>query len=151
MREHWSRSTPLLELSLADLTALVQPAFPGQAVVAPTDGVWGVTAMLDWEFAFSGSPFFDLGNLLRPPLGTLPGFATAVSDGYGGAGGRLSAQWHAMSQLADLLAWADFLNRPTINAALIADARQVIARTMALPIAPSGSLQQPAPAGAGGA
>jgi len=33
-----------------------------------------VEAVIDWEFAFSGSPMMDLGNLLRPPLGERPGF-----------------------------------------------------------------------------
>jgi aminoglycoside phosphotransferase (APT) family kinase protein len=90
-----------------------------------------VAAVLDWEFAFSGSPFFDLGNLLRPPLGDMPGFEQAVHDGYVDAGGVLPTRWRQMSLLQDLLAWADFLNRPNTNAALIRDGRTIIMRTMA--------------------
>jgi aminoglycoside phosphotransferase (APT) family kinase protein len=92
---------------------------------------WQVAAVLDWEFAFSGSPFFDLGNLLRPPLGDRPGFAEAVHAGYMAAGGRLPAAWRPMSRLADLLAWADFLNRPVASDRLIRDARANIERTLA--------------------
>ncbi len=67
---------------------------------------WEVAAVLDWEFAFSGSPFFDFGNLLRAPLGDLPDFARAVETGYRSAGGILPADWRQMGRLADLTAWA---------------------------------------------
>lgn len=100
---------------------------------------WQVAAVLDWEFAFSGSPFFDFGNLLRPPLGTRPGFEQAVRDGYVAAGGALPARWRAMSRLADLLSWADLLNRPQINPALLRDAHASMTATMA-------DLDAPAPA-----
>lgn len=39
-----------------------------------------VTGLLDWEFAHAGSPFADLGNLLR--FDRKPVFAEAVVDGY---------------------------------------------------------------------
>ncbi len=111
---------------------LVHGDFGGSNIlVRETPGGWDVAAVLDWEFAFSGSPFFDLGNLLRPPLGDMPGFEQAVHDGYVDAGGVLPARWRQMSLLQDLLAWADFLNRPNTNAALIRNARTIVARTMA--------------------
>lgn len=93
---------------------------------------WAVAAVLDWEFAFAGSPFFDLGNLLRPPLGSRPGFADAVVDGYRAAGGDLPPEWRRMAALADLFSWAEFLTRPTVSDAVIATARQRIAETIEL-------------------
>lgn len=93
---------------------------------------WAVAAVLDWEFAFAGSPFFDLGNLLRPPLGARPGFAESVVAGYRAAGGALPAEWRRMAALADLFSWAEFLTRPTVSDAVVATARQRIADTMAL-------------------
>lgn len=93
---------------------------------------WAVAAVLDWEFAFAGSPFFDLGNLLRPPLGTRPGFADAVAAGYRAAGGDLPAEWRRLAALADLFSWAEFLTRPTVSDAVVATARQRITDTMAL-------------------
>lgn len=86
--------------------------------------------MLDWEFAFAGSPAFDLGNLLRPPLGALPGFAEAVAEGYAGAGGRLPEDRRRVSRIADLRAWADLLSRPEASPAPIEDARRVVAETV---------------------
>ncbi|MGK9166992.1 phosphotransferase [Inquilinus limosus] len=101
-------------------------------LVRPEADGWAVAAVLDWEFAFAGSPFFDFGNLLRPPLGTRPGFAEAVAAGYRAAGGALPAEWHRMAALADLFAWAEFLIRPNVSDAVIATARQRITDTMAL-------------------
>jgi aminoglycoside phosphotransferase (APT) family kinase protein len=95
-----------------------------------TGAGWEVAAVLDWEFAFSGSPFFDFGNLLRPPLGDMPGFERAVYEGYTRAGGRLPDRWREMSRLADLTAWADFLNRPEANEALVRTARAIMTRTI---------------------
>ncbi len=90
-----------------------------------------VAAVLDWEFAFSGAPFFDFGNLLRPPVGDLPGFEAAVASGYRAAGGVLPRDWRRRSLLVDLTAWAEFLSRPHVSASLVRDARAVIARTIA--------------------
>jgi aminoglycoside phosphotransferase (APT) family kinase protein len=93
---------------------------------------WAVAAVLDWEFAFAGNPFFDFGNLLRPPLGTRPGFADAVAAGYRAAGGDLPPEWRRMAALADLFSWAEFLTRPAVSDAVVATARQRISDTMAL-------------------
>ncbi|WP_144445593.1 phosphotransferase family protein [Inquilinus limosus] len=93
---------------------------------------WAVAAVLDWEFAFAGSPFFDLGNLLRPPLGTRPGFAEAAAAGYRAAGGTLPAEWRRMAALADLFSWAEFLTRPAVSDAVVATARVRITETMVL-------------------
>lgn len=91
-----------------------------------TEGAgWEVAAVLDWEFAFSGSPAVDFGNLLRPPFDA-EGFAKAVASGYRQAGGTLPIQWRRIAQVADLFSWADFLNRPEAGAALIEDARETI-------------------------
>lgn len=93
---------------------------------------WQIAAIIDWEFAFSGTPFFDFGNLLRPPLGQRPGFEAAVVASYFAGGGVLPDNWRRMSLLVDLYNWADFLNRPQASAALIADAKAMIERTMAM-------------------
>ena len=69
-----------------------------------------VTAVLDWEFAFSGSPLFDIGNMLRDPRP--PGFAAAVLDGFRAEGGDLPPDWRRLSRALDLYSLADFLTRP---------------------------------------
>jgi aminoglycoside phosphotransferase (APT) family kinase protein len=71
-----------------------------------------VTAVIDWEFALSGSPMLDLGNLLRPPLGKLPGFEDSVARGYRSAGAVLPDDWHRLTLYHGLADWASFLGRP---------------------------------------
>jgi aminoglycoside phosphotransferase (APT) family kinase protein len=93
---------------------------------------WEVAAVLDWEFAFSGTPFFDFGNLLRKPLGSVEGFAETVVAAYCENGGELPPNWRRLIRLADLSAWLDFLARPHVSPQLIADAKVVIADTISL-------------------
>jgi aminoglycoside phosphotransferase (APT) family kinase protein len=112
---------------------LVHSDFGGSNIlIRPTGSRWAVASVLDWEFAFSGTPFFDFGNLLRPPLGQRPGFAESVVAGYRESGGALPDNWRRLSLLVDLYNWADFLNRPQASAAIIADAKATIGRTMAM-------------------
>lgn len=93
---------------------------------------WQVAAVLDWEFAFSGTPLFDFGNLLRPPLGRMPDFCDAVGASYKENGGELPTDWQRLIRLIDLSAWFDFLARPNVTTEIVADAKSVIADTMDL-------------------
>jgi aminoglycoside phosphotransferase (APT) family kinase protein len=99
-------------------------------LVHPNEQAVHVAAIVDWEYAFSGAPFMDFGNLLRPPLGDLPGFEDGVARGYRAAGGVLPDDWRKRSLHIDLGAWAGFLGRPQISDALANDARRMIARTI---------------------
>ena len=94
-------------------------------------GDWALAAVLDWEFAFSGTPPFDFGNLLRPPLGRHRGFTQALAEGYRAAGGRLPDRWQRIARLVDLTAWTEMLSRPTCADAVIEDAKRIIRATMA--------------------
>lgn len=99
-------------------------------LVAAKESEFEVAAVLDWEFAFSGTPFFDFGNLLRAPIGSSKAFVEGVEYGYKQAGGALPSQWRKMSLLSDLTAWAEFMTRDTVNENLIADAARVIEDTI---------------------
>jgi aminoglycoside phosphotransferase (APT) family kinase protein len=114
-------------------SCLVHSDFGGSNIlVHRKDNRWQVATIIDWEFAFSGTPFFDFGNLLRPPLGERSGFEAAVSAAYREAGADLPDKWRRMSLLVDLYNWAAFLARPQATPALIADATAMIRRTMAM-------------------
>ncbi len=91
---------------------------------------WRVAAVLDWEFAFAGTPAFDFGNLLRPPLGEKEAFIDAVALSYRDAGGALPEDWRAAARIADLIAWADVLRRDRLGPGLIEDAARAIRRTI---------------------
>ena len=110
---------------------LTHSDFNGSNILIRRAGTaWAVAAVLDWEFAFSGSPAIDFGNLLRPPLGERRSFVAALAAAYEAAGGRLPPDWQAIARIADLYAWADFLARPAASPALIADARRMIRQTI---------------------
>jgi hypothetical protein len=85
-----------------------------------------VSGVLDWEFAHSGSPLADLGHLLRPPAGALPGFEQGLLDGYTGAGGSLPAAWRPIARLLDLVAFVEFLSRPGAGPEVVRSARGAI-------------------------
>ncbi len=89
-----------------------------------------VSAVVDWEFAFSGSPASDFGNLLRAPMDT-PNFAGEVAAAYVAAGGFMPPGWRRVALLADLFAWADFLGRPAPDEALLSDAREAVRAILA--------------------
>jgi aminoglycoside phosphotransferase (APT) family kinase protein len=79
---------------------------------SPQDGRWSITAVMDWEFAFSGSPMHDIGNMLRF-AGELPApFAGGFTEGFCAAGGTLPPHWREVSRALDLFALADLLTRP---------------------------------------
>jgi hypothetical protein len=63
--------------------------------------------VLDWEFAYAGSPLLDLGQLFRwdPP----PAFATGFERAYPG----LPAGWRSLASVLDLVNLAGLLARPS--------------------------------------
>lgn len=72
---------------------------------------WAVAAVLDWEFAFAGSPLADLGNLQRFAHEQPPGYATAVGEGFAAAGGELPTGWREAAAALDVFALCDFIQR----------------------------------------
>ena len=105
---------------------------PTNILVAARPEGWDVAAVLDWEWAISGPPALDFGNLLRPALGMRPDFVAGLARGYRAAGGALPPDWRAIARFADLFAWADILGRPAIDPAVLADARRVVRTTLRL-------------------
>lgn len=69
-----------------------------------------VSAILDWEYAYSGSRFADIGNMLRYEKEGSD-FETHFLSGYEGGGGILKDNWRILSKLHDLVALCDLLNR----------------------------------------
>lgn len=111
LRELARRVVPLLA-EVAGAAQLVHADYnPKNLLAAPGPAGWSVTAVLDWEFAFSGSPLADIGNMLRFGEEIPAPFAGEFIAGYQAAGGELPARWREISQALDLYALADFLTR----------------------------------------
>jgi len=71
-----------------------------------------VVAVLDWEFAFAGTPLFDVGNMLRFSDGYPSTYVDGFVAGFRAGGGHLPERWREISEALDLFALADFLARP---------------------------------------
>jgi aminoglycoside phosphotransferase (APT) family kinase protein len=92
---------------------LVHSDYNGKNLLAvEREGQWSISAVLDWEFAFSGSPLTDVGNMLRFRDAYPPGFADGFVTGFRDAGGQLPPRWREISEALDLYALFDFLTRP---------------------------------------
>ncbi len=110
---------------------LTHADFNPSNILMRRDGAgWRVAAILDWEFALSATPALDFANILRPPLGEPTIFADGLARGYCAAGGKLPADWHRIARIADLFAWSDLLDRRGEDAALVDDARRIVAATI---------------------
>lgn len=89
-----------------------------------------VSAVLDWEFAFSGRRYVDIGNLLRYEQEDSL-FERHFIKAYQSSGGFLNGNWVQLSKLEDLIALCDLLNRSTPEMPnRIADVRQLIIQTI---------------------
>lgn len=98
-------------------------------VIERPDG-FEVSAVLDWEFAFSGRRYVDIGNMLRYEHDNSL-FERHFIKAYRGSGGFLHENWVLLSKLEDLIALCDLLNRSTPEMPnRIADLRQLIIRTI---------------------
>jgi aminoglycoside phosphotransferase (APT) family kinase protein len=72
-----------------------------------------ITGLIDWEFAHAGSPYTDLGNLLR--FCDDPALGEAVLSVVQGAGALFGDQVVERGRAADLWALIDLASRPTAN------------------------------------
>ncbi|GAA2756996.1 phosphotransferase family protein [Actinopolymorpha rutila] len=80
---------------------------PKNLLVDPETGA--VTGLVDWEYAHAGSPYADLGNLLR--FETDEVFATAVVDALRAYGPPLHPEFRRIAQAVDLFALVDLAGR----------------------------------------
>ncbi|MER7467818.1 phosphotransferase [Streptomyces sp. NPDC097981] len=100
---------------------------PKNLLVERRAGQWAVAAVLDWELAFSGSPLFDVGNMLRFAHEYPPSFTAGFVEGFRGGSGRLPGDWLRLSRTLDLFALADILTAPP-DPAYFARTRAVLHR-----------------------
>lgn len=72
-----------------------------------------LVAVLDWEFAHAGSPFMDIGNLLRH---TPPALHGEIAAGFQAAGRPLPEDWRARAEFLDLSSHLEFLTTARADA-----------------------------------
>jgi aminoglycoside phosphotransferase (APT) family kinase protein len=105
---------PALE-AVAHEAALVHSDFNGKNLVLARDpsGAPVVSAVLDWEFSFSGPPLADVGNMLRRQERMPQAFVDRFVASFAEHGGGLPAGWRSIAAALDALSLLDFLDRGT--------------------------------------
>ncbi|WLR60026.1 phosphotransferase family protein [Guptibacillus hwajinpoensis] len=89
-----------------------------------------VSAVLDWEFALSGSIYFDLGNMIRYEFDHMTSFKEGIQQGLLKRGITLPKQWQKLAKLADLVALCSLLDRPVCGKNRVIDITQLITKTI---------------------
>lgn len=84
---------------------------PSNILVKEIDGAWKISGILDWEFSFSGSPLWDIANMLRyaneMPQVYRNGFLSGLTFG----GFKLPENWEIKIHIFNLLSLLDCLKR----------------------------------------
>src|SRR5829696_1547251 len=95
----WSSRIPDLE----EAPCLVHNDFGNRNIlVRQENGKWVVAAVLDWEFAFSGSSLLDVGHFLRYERRSAPLREPHFSQGFVEHGGQLPDNWREIARVIDL-------------------------------------------------
>ncbi|RYG39706.1 hypothetical protein EON79_23905 [bacterium] len=86
-----------------------------------------LSAVVDWEFAHSGTPFLAIGQLFRHPLPE--GFDKAFAAAYRAEGGVLPRGWRDLARRTDLVNLLEFLNRSDLTKPWEDDLRRLVSAT----------------------
>lgn len=84
---------------------------PANILVKQVDGDWKIAAILDWEFAFSGSIIFDVANMLRYAHHMPDIFSISFLEGLENGGVVLPDNWQITAHLLNLVSLLDILGR----------------------------------------
>ena len=79
------------------------------------DGRWQVVAVLDWEFALSGTPLLDVGHFLRYESQDTPLREPYCSRAFVESGGFLPDDWRQISMVLDLTGLIECLTHDDLS------------------------------------
>jgi aminoglycoside phosphotransferase (APT) family kinase protein len=121
---------PLLP-DLAKDSSLVHSDFGNRNIlVHEVHGKWAVAAVLDWEFAFSGSPLLDVGHFLRYEKHSTPLREPYFSRAYVDHGGVLPDNWGDAARVIDLTALVELLTHPYLPEDITSEILELICSTL---------------------
>jgi aminoglycoside phosphotransferase (APT) family kinase protein len=84
---------------------------PANLLVDNINGQWSISAVLDWEFAFAGSPLTDMANMLRYAHQMPSLYQSAFLKGLRKGGVKVPDDWQRRIDLLNLLSLLDCLVR----------------------------------------
>ncbi len=80
-------------------------------LVAPKKSGWEITAILDWEFAFAGNIYFDIGNMLRYSHLLPASFCNCFFQGLQSGGLMLTDEVMLRAKYFDLISLLDLITQ----------------------------------------
>jgi aminoglycoside phosphotransferase (APT) family kinase protein len=99
-------------------------------LVKQEQGAWIVAAVLDWEWAHSGTTLFDIAILLRRYKQQPALFEPRFIEGFVRQGGSLPYAWKKLAKLLDLVNLCEFLNAPDSRGTMVDDITNIILDTV---------------------
>lgn len=94
------------------------------------EGKWSVAAVVDWEFAISGTPLCDVANFLRYECAARPIAEPHFSDGFLQAGGTLPHDWRRLARILDLTAVCESLTHDELPGDVAAELLETVRATV---------------------
>lgn len=88
---------------------------PANILVAEVDGKWKISAMLDWEFAYSGSWLNDVANMLRYAHKMPDGFKNSFLKGLKDNGLKLPKNWQSITNQYTCSSLLDSMTRHNLE------------------------------------
>lgn len=114
---------------------LVHGDFKGSNILMRRErGVWATAAVLDWEFAWAGTPLSDVGQMIRYDRAFHPAFTPAFARSFAAHGGALPQGWKRTARMLDLFNLLDFLGDTGREEALVGDVVALIDATLQEPL-----------------
>jgi len=111
--------------------ALVHGDFNNRNTIVNRKGSgWVVTGILDWEYAFIGSPLWDASRFICFERQARPCREPHFSRGFRENGGSLPKDWSEFSRALNALSAAESLSRPNLREQYIPDLRDLIVATL---------------------
>lgn len=125
----WSREREFAELD--SQSCLVHGDFGKRNLLVRFDSrQWKVAAVLDWEYAVSGSPLIDIGHFLRYQRDSHPCAEPHFSQGYLRAGGVLPHGWRHLARVIDLIALCESLTHDDLPETVVMELIELIHATV---------------------
>jgi aminoglycoside phosphotransferase (APT) family kinase protein len=125
----WARARELARLQ--DETCLVHGDFNNRNVLVRREqGRWRVAAVVDWEFAISGSPLFDIASFLQYERRCNPSREPHFSLGYKHGGGKLPEQWWQLARVVGLKGQCETLTEINLPADIVTEVAGLVRETV---------------------
>ena len=99
-------------------------------LIQPVAGKWIVAAVLDWEFAVSGSPLTDVGHFLRYERSSRPIAEPHFTEGYLHGEGKLPEGWRRLARVLDFIALCDSLTHDDLPEDVVAELVELVRATV---------------------